>query len=129
MSDGLTDFDRWLASEYAAGARSGFTAFVILAKIGKKDVTPLCSTYLHVVGDEIGWGEVCDLFAGSGMAWDAAAFFVRRDARTGGPLDNASARVLLIEQEAKVAADRLAINEGRFFDVWGRRMSVEEVSP
>ncbi|MCP8937563.1 hypothetical protein NK718_03475 [Alsobacter sp. SYSU M60028] len=122
-----TDFDRWLKAEYAAGGPRGFTAFAILVKIGKKDVTPLCSTYMHVIGVDIDWGEVTTLFAGSGMRWDAAVFFPKRDARTGGPLDNPSARIFLLQHEAKIADDRLAINEGHFFDAWGRRMRVEEV--
>ena len=124
----LTDFDRWLAEEYAAGDPRGFTTFIILVKIKKRDVEPICSTYLHAIGTETDWGEITNLFAGSGMRWDAAVFFVKRDARNGGPLDNPSARIFLLEQEAKVADDRMAINEGHFFDVWGRRMKIEEVS-
>ncbi|MEN5082841.1 hypothetical protein ABE438_10195 [Bosea sp. TWI1241] len=128
MSDtALTDFDRWLAEEYSAGDARGFTAFIILVKIKKQDVQPICSTFLHVIGTETDWGEITNLFAGSGMRWDAAVFFVKRDHRHGGPLDNPAARIILLEQEAKVADDRLAINQGHFFDVWGRRMTVEEV--
>ncbi len=125
--DGVTDFDRWVVEEYRAGDKRGFTAFVILVKIKKKDVEPLCSTYMHIIGEETDWGELTNLFAGSGMKWDAAVFFPKRDHRHGGPLDNPSARIFLLEQEAKVAEDRMAINEGHFFDVWGRRMKVEEV--
>lgn len=126
--EGLTDFDRWIVEEYRSGARSGFTAFVILVKIKKKDVSPLCSTYLHVIGEETDWGAVTALLAGSGVRWDAVVFFVKRDHRHNGPLDNPSARVFLLDQEAKVSDDRLAINAGHFFDAWGRRMRVEEVS-
>jgi hypothetical protein len=122
----LTDFDHWIATEYAAGEKSGFTAFVILVKITKKDVEPLCSTYLHVIGLEVDWGEVSNLFTASGMKWDAAVFFARRDHRHNGPLDNPNARLYLLDQEARVAEDRMVINEGHFFDVWGRRMKVEE---
>lgn len=124
--DATTDFDRWLKAEYRAGDARGFTAFVILVKITKKDVQPLCSTFLHVVGEETDWGDVTTLLAGSGMHWDAVVFFVKRDRNSNGPLDNPSARIFLLEQEAKVAQDRLAINAGHFFDVWGRRMQVEE---
>lgn len=123
----LTDFDRWVGEEYAAGTPRGFTAMVMLLKIGKKDVQPLCSTYMHVIGTEVDWGEVTLLFAGSGMNWDAAVFFPRRDRNTNGPLDNPTARILLLELESRIADDRLVINEGHFFDVWGRRMRVDEV--
>ncbi len=122
----LTDFDRWARAEYEAGDPRGFTAFVILVKIKKKDVDPLCSTYMHVIGDELDWGTITMLLAGSGMTWDAAVFFAKRDFRANGPLDNPTARLLLHDQEARVKEDRLAINEGHFFDVWGRRMIVEE---
>ena len=125
-SEAQTDFDRWVAEEYAAGTPRGFTALVILVKIKKKDVEPLCSTYVHVIGDELDWGDVTTMFAGSGMSWDGAAFFPKRDHRDKGPLDNPAARLLLLAQEDKVKADRLAINEGHFFDAWGRRMRVDE---
>lgn len=126
VPDARTDFDRWIAAEYAAGDKRGFTAFVILLKIKKKDVQPLCSTYTHVIGTETDWGEVTTLLAGAGMSWDAVVFFAKRDFRNGGPLDNPAARLLLLDQEAKVREDRLAINEGHFFDAWGRRMRVDE---
>ncbi|MCZ8044070.1 MAG: hypothetical protein O9330_16495 [Beijerinckiaceae bacterium] len=122
-----TDFDRWIVAEYESGDPRGFTAFVILVKVKKKDVEPLCSTFLHVIGAETDWGEITTLFAGSGMRWDAAVFFAKRDFRNKGPLDNPAARIFLLEQEAKVAEDRLSINEGHFFDAWGRRMRVDEV--
>jgi hypothetical protein len=123
----LTDFDHWLAEEFSRGTSAGFTVFAILLKIGTKDVDPLCSTYMHVIGGETDWGEITTLFAGSGVKWDGAVFFPKRDHRTNGPLDNPTARLFLMDQEAKITADRLAINEGHFFDAFGRRMMVEEV--
>lgn len=124
----LTDFDVWLKEEYRSGDPRGFTVFAILVKIKKNDVDPLCSTYMHVIGDEIDWGEITLLFTGSGIRWDAAVFFPKRDPRHNGPLDNPTARLYLLDQEAKISEDRLAINDGHFFDQWGRRMKVEEVS-
>ncbi len=123
----LTDFDHWLVAEYAAGDPRGFTALAILVKIKKKDVEPLCSTYMHVIGTETNWSDMSTMFAGSGMRWDAAVFFPIRDTRYGGPLDNPTARLHLLNQEARISDDRLVINEGHFFDVWGRRMKIEEV--
>lgn len=131
MSDdkaALTDFDQWLTAEFASGDPRGFTALAILVKIKKKDVEPLCSTYMHVIGNEVDWAELTNLFAGSGMRWDAAVFFPVRDARHGGPLDNPTARLHLLNQEARIAEDRLVINQGFFFDSWGRRMTIEEVA-
>ena len=122
-----TDFDLWLGEEYAAGDPRGFTAFAILLKIKKQDVEPICSTYMHIVGIEIDWGEMTNLFAGAGMKWDAVVFFTRRDPRTNGPLDNPTARLHLLDQEARISEDRMAINDGFFFDAFGRRMMVEEV--
>lgn len=124
-----TDFDHWLAEEYAAGDPRGFTVFAILLKIKKKDVDPLCSTYMHVIGSEIDWGEITTLFTGSGVRWDGAVFFPKRDIRHNGPLDNPSARLYLLDQEVRVAEDRMVINEGFFFDAFGRRMMIEDVSP
>jgi hypothetical protein len=122
-----TDFDLWLRDEFAAGTSDGFTAFAILLRIKAKDVQPLASTFMHVIGDETTWGEVTALFAGARVRWDAVVFFPRRDRTSGGPLDTVAARLLLREQEARVAEDRMVINEGHFFDAWGRRMRIDEV--
>jgi hypothetical protein len=125
-SEAQTDFDHWIAGEYAAGSPRGFTAFIILVKIGRKDVTPLASTWAHIVGDETRWGEMTTLLSRSGKKWDAVAFFARRDARDGGPLDEFAAKLLLRDQEDRVREDRLVLNAGSFFDAWGRRLRVDE---
>lgn len=128
-SDGdvpATDFDRWLAAEFA---RTGaFTALAVLVEIAETKVTPLCSTYFNVIGDEIDWSEITVLFAGAGRAWDGASFYPLT-APEGGPLDNPSARLRLRELEARLDDDRLVLNEGHFFDKWGRRLKIEEVTP
>jgi hypothetical protein len=117
------DFEPWLASEFAqAGA---FTALVILVDIGESTVGPLCSTYLNVIGDEVAWGDIVVMFAGSGVDWDGAAFFPVT-APNGGPLDNPTARLKLHALEARFDDDRLVLNEGHFFDKWGRRLKIEE---
>lgn len=119
-----TDFDHWVADEYA---RTGdFTALVVLVMIAETKVTPLCSTYLNVIGDEIDWAEITVLFAGSGQDWRGASFFPLTAAK-GGPLDNPTARLRLRELEARLDEDRLVLNEGQFFDKWGRRLKIEEV--
>jgi len=119
------DFEHWLAREFAE--TGAFTALVILVEIAEKQVTPLCSTYFNVIGDDVQWSEIVVMFAGAGKEWDGAAFFpvVGSDS---GPLDNPTARLRLRDLEARVSDDRLVLNKGYFFDKWGRRMKVEEVT-
>jgi hypothetical protein len=124
-ADPRTDFDCWLAAEFA---RTGpFTALAVLVEIADRAVTPLCSTYFNVIGDETDWSEMTVLFAGAGHAWDGASFHPLT-APDGGPLDNPSARLRLRDLEKRVDADRLVLNEGHFFDKWGRRLRVDEVT-
>ena len=119
-----TDFDRWIAEEFA---RTGeFTALVVLVAIADTQVTPICSTYLNVIGSDVDWGEITVLFAGSGQDWSGASFFPVTS-RGGGPLDNPTARLQLRDLEARIDENRLVLNEGHFFDKWGRRLEIEEV--
>jgi hypothetical protein len=120
------DFERWLAREFVQ--TGAFTALVVLLEIGATQVIPLCSTYFNVIGDEVEWSDIVVMFAGAGREWDGAAFFPVVGA-SGGPLDNPTARLRLRELEARIDEDRLVLNKGQFFDKWGRRMSVEEVTP
>ena len=86
-----TEFDDWLA---AMVLRHGeFTVLVILTAIGQGKVMPLCSTFLHVVGDEVDWREIKTMFEGAGRDWDGAAFFPTK-AHEGGPIDDATALAL-----------------------------------
>lgn len=123
--DFATDFDAWIGEEFR---RTGpFTALVVLVSIEGTQVLPLCSTSFNVVGDEIDWGEITVLFAGSGHSWQGAAFFPMTDPN-GEPLDNPTARLRLRALEARIDDDRLVLNEGHFFDQWGRRLTIEEVT-
>ncbi|MDH7795836.1 MULTISPECIES: hypothetical protein [unclassified Beijerinckia] len=124
-NDFANDFEAWIAREFATTGE--FTAFVILVDLGTSKVTPLCSTYFNVMGDEVSWGDIVVMFAGAGTEWDGAAFFPVT-ATQGGPLDNPNARVKLRDLEARVDDDRLVLNEGHFFDKWGRRMRIDEVT-
>ncbi|MCZ0735474.1 hypothetical protein [Phreatobacter sp. AB_2022a] len=119
-----TDFDRWLRGEFAG--RGEFTALVVLVAITETKVSPLCSTYFNVIGAEVDWPEITMLLAGSGQAWQGAAFFPEV-AADGGALDNPTARLRLRLLEERLGQDRLVLNEGHFFDQWGRRLQVEEV--
>ena len=120
-----TDFTRWLTAHFAAGGE--FTALVVLVGIDGVQVTPLCSTYFNVIGDEVSWSDIVVMFAGSGVDWDGAAFFPVT-APEGGALDNPMARLKLRELEARVEVDRLVLNEGHFCDKWGRRLRIDEVA-
>jgi hypothetical protein len=44
-----------------------------------------------------------------------------------GPLDNPTARLRLRELETRVDENKLVLNEGHFFDKWGRRLKIEEM--
>ena len=118
-----TDFDAWLAAEFATGP---FTALVVLVDIAGTTVTPVSSTFLNVVGDETEWAEVAALLAESGAEWNAAAFYPRRS--EDGPLDNAAARRALAAVTERLVDDRLVLNEGCFVDGDGRRLMIEEVT-
>jgi len=119
-----TDFDRWLTAEFAQ--TGDFTALAVLVKITETKVLPLCSTYFNVIGDETDWGEITLLFAGAGQEWDGASFFPVTSPH-GGALDNPNARLRLRELESRLDDNPLVLNEGNFFDKWGRRLKVEEV--
>ena len=125
MSTSETDFDRWITTEFAE--RGAFTAFAVLVQIGEISVTPLCSTYFNVIGNEVDWGEITVLFAGAGAEWDGASFFPA-SARNGGPLDSPSARLMLRDIEMRLDDDRFVLNEGQFFDKWGRRLRIDEAT-
>ena len=121
----MTEFDQWIAEEIA---RTGpFTALLVLTQIDGDSVTPVCSTYVNVIGAEVDWSEMTVLLAGSGVRWDGVSFFVTT-AEAGGPLPNVQARTRLGQVEAAIREDRLHLNRGHFFDVLGRRMQVEEVT-
>jgi hypothetical protein len=118
-----TDFDLWLAAEFA---QTGvFTSLVVLVSITEIKVLPLCSTYFNVIGTETDWSDIVILFAGAGYEWDGASFFPVTGP-DGGPLDNPTAHVRLRELESRLDANPLVLNEGNFFDKWGRRLKVEE---
>lgn len=117
-----TDFERWLAAQFAT--TGAFTALVILVDIGTSEVTPLCSTYLNVAGDEVKWSDMVVMFAASGTRWNGAAFFPVT-APEGGLLDSPTARLGLQVLEERIDDDRLVLNEGFFFDSAGERLRIE----
>lgn len=106
----------------------GFTALVVLVRIGDYTVSPLRSTFMHVIGDEMNWIEFCKLLSGAGVAWDGV-LLETVSTMEGGPISDDEARAALRTLEQRVMENRLVINEGHFFDKWGRRLKIEEALP
>jgi len=119
-----TDFDRWLVEQFAE--TGAFTTLVVLVDIDGNRVTPLRSTHFNVIGTEIDWAELSTLFMQTGEDWDGVSFFPLA-ASDDELLDNQTAQMKLRELEARLDEDRLVLNEGHFFDKWGRRMRIDEV--
>lgn len=117
-----TDFDSWLGKLFRKGP---FTALIVLVKIAEPKVEPLRSTFVHIVGQEIDWGDIVLMLRSAGTSWDGAAFFPTRDAE-GGLVPDDIARTRLRELETTLRADRLVLNKGAFFDVWGRNLQIAE---
>ena len=105
-----TDFDRWLGKLFRKGP---FTALIVLVKIAEPKIEPLRSTFVHVVGNEIDWGDIVMMLRSAGVNWDGAAFFPTRD-EDGGlvPDELARARLRAFEDEAP-ARPALKIIGGR----------------
>lgn len=118
-------FDDWIVKEYRRS--KGFTALIVLVSTANLGVLPLRSTFTHVIGDELDWHQFSMLMRGAGVAWDGALIVPVSDAG-GGPVADERAREELRILEDRVNENRLVVNEGHFFDTWGRRMRVEEAT-
>lgn len=123
VPSGATDFDPWLRNTFRG--HGSFTALVVLVRIAEPAVTPLASTFLTIVGEEVEWTGIVELFKGAGRPWDGAVFFPQLE--EDGPLENGEARARLRALESRIRGDRLVLNEGDFFDALGRRLRVEEI--
>jgi hypothetical protein len=119
-------FDEWVVNEYRR--TGGFTALVVLIATGNLEVVPLRSTFMHVIGDELNWLELSKLLHGSGVSWNSVLIIAVADT-AGGPIEDIAAREALRSLEKRIIEDRMVINEGHFFDKWGRRMKIEEAQP
>ena len=119
-----SDFEPWVKSAYRE--MQGFTALIVLVKIGEDTVTPVASTYVHLIGEDLSWSDFSALLTRSGQAWDGVALFAE-SAKDGGPIPDGLAKIKLREIELRLGEDRIHINEGHFFDCWGRRLRVDEM--
>lgn len=116
-------FNDWIAEEF--GESGPFTALVVLVSIGNLEVLPLRSTFFHVIGDEVDWLSFSSMMQGAKVEWDGAMIMPLRD-DDGGPMEDEYARGALRALEKRVVEDRMVLNEGHFFDKWGRRLKIEE---
>ncbi|MCO5132067.1 MAG: hypothetical protein M9932_16130 [Xanthobacteraceae bacterium] len=115
-------FDDWIVKEYRR--TKGFTALIVLVSTANLGVVPLRSTFTHVIGDELDWHQFSMLMRGAGVAWDGVLIMPVSD-DNGGPIEDSRAAEALHALEDRVNEDRMVVNEGHFFDTWGRRMKVE----
>jgi hypothetical protein len=118
-----TDFDDWLVRTFARV--SAFTMLIVLVEIGETSVGLLRSSYLHVIGDETRWPDMVRLFAGSGAAWNGAAFF---QADRAGLIGDRIAQQRLASLVQHLEKDRSILNDGEFFDARGLRLKLEEIA-
>lgn len=115
-------FDDWIVKEYRR--TNGFTALILLVSTANLGVVPLRSTYTHMIGDELDWHQFSMLMRGASVAWDGVLIVPVSD-ENGGPIEDYRAAEQLRALEDRVNENRLVVNEGHFFDNWGRRMKVE----
>ena len=120
-----TDFEQLLAAQFADSGP--LTIFIVLVRIGEREVKAVKSSYAQMIGDDMAWHEMRTLLDSARTPWDGVGFFVGLG-YAGGPLPDALAKAKLKEVEASVLADPLALNRGRFFDRLGRHLQVDEVS-
>ena len=119
----LTDFDEWM--EQAFRRVGSFTMLIVLVAIGETSVTPLRSSYLHVIGDETRWPDLARLFDASGATWDGAAVF---QADRGGLVADPIVKRRLAELTRHIERDRTILNQGEFFNRRGLRLKLEEIA-
>lgn len=114
-------FDEWIEEEFGKGP---FTVLIVLVDIGEESVEPLASSFLHVIGDEIDWFAMKAMLDRGPHPWNGAAFFPARLPEPG-LISDALARLRLQDLQQQVAADRLTLNAGAFFDKLGRAIKIE----
>jgi hypothetical protein len=117
-----TDFDDWLVETFT---RVGsFTILIVLVEIGETSVSPLASSYLHVIGNETRWTDMTELLSGASVPWSGAAFF---QADRGGLVDDATARQRLSSLTRHLEKDRSLLTHSELFNAQGLRLKIEEI--
>lgn len=115
------DFESWIAARY--GETNGFTMLVLLLATSGDAITPVSSSFVHVVGTHVPWGNMKGMLDGSGREWDAAAMFPE-SAPGGGPLIEIVAKARLQQRIDELSADPSQIAEGNVFDRRGRAIHI-----
>jgi hypothetical protein len=116
-----TDFDDWLVETFA---RVGsFTMLVVLVEIGETTVSPMASSYLHIIGDETRWPDMVTLLSGASAAWNGACFF---QADRAGLVDDPTAKQRLASLAHHLRGDRSLLAHSEVFNAQGLRMKIEE---
>ncbi|HEX3365761.1 hypothetical protein [Phenylobacterium sp.] len=123
-ADYATDFDEWLVETFARVGE--FTVLIVLVEIGETTAGLLCSSYLHVIGDETRWPDIVEMFVGAGAAWNGAAFF---QADRAGLVRDPVARHRLQSLMRHLESDRSLLKHAEFFDGRGLRLKIEETTP
>ena len=118
-------FDAWIAEEFAA--TGGFTALVVLVGIGELSVTPLRSTWFHVIGDELDWPAVARLLRRRRRRLGRRALRAAHRPTPAGRCPTPRRGIALRDLGQAVIEDRTVLNAEHFFDRHGRRMQIEEV--
>lgn len=119
-----TDFDDWVVATY--GEAGSFTMLFVLLRVGETSVDLLRSAYLHVVGDELRWPDMVQLFHSAGVDWSGAVFY--RAGREG-LVEDREAKARLSALVRKLNEDRSLIRDGEFFNADGLRLAIEEIQP
>ncbi|MGM4916275.1 hypothetical protein AB8A31_00495 [Tardiphaga sp. 804_B3_N1_9] len=117
-----TDFDDWLVETFAKVG--SFTMLIVLVDVGETTVTPLASSYLHIVGDETRWPEMVEMLSGAGAKWNAAAFY---QADRVGLIEDSTAKQRLASLTHHLNGDRSLLAHSDFFNAGGLRLKIEEV--
>jgi hypothetical protein len=99
-------------------------SFTLLVEIGETTVSPMASSYLHVIGDETRWTDMIGLLSGADVAWNGAAFFL---ADRGGLVDDDTAGQRLASLARHLERDRSLLTHSEFFNTQGLRLKIEEV--
>ena len=120
----LNAFETWLKQTFAR--QGAFTMFLILMKEEPTTLSPLCSSYLHVIGDDVPWTDLTETLNGAGVIWDSVATFAGQD-EFQQIFADADAKARLRELELALMADRLVLQKGELFDRWGRRLQIERM--
>lgn len=119
-----TDFDDWVVATY--GEVGSFTMLFVLVRVGETSVDLLRSAYLHVVGNELRWPDMVQLFRSAGVEWSGAVFY--RAGREG-LVEDREAKARLSSLVRKLNEDRSLIRDGEFFNADGLRLTIEEIQP